>query len=364
MRGRVRRAPRAALGLLALALGVSGCGSGYVLRAAYEEARLLWRRQPIERVLAGDVDEPTRAKLELTLAVRQFAVDDLGLNVGGSYESLATVGAGQIVHVVTAAPRDRLQPYTWWFPIVGDIPYRAYFDPADAEALAAELEWDGYDTYVRPAAAFSTLGWFDDPLLSTLLRFDQERLAETIIHELLHNTIYLSGETAFNESFANFVGHRGAERFFTQRGDAARAAVCAARWADELTFSAFLGDAIARLEEAYARGIDASGRSALFAEIQQSAAHQPWRTDEFAGFAQRPLNNAVILHDRLYADRLAVFEDAYARNGNDLRATIVWVRAQVKGRDDPFAAIAAPPEATANGPLRKSLLSLSSLQSP
>jgi predicted aminopeptidase len=340
--GACRRARTTLLCLIA-ALAASGCAGGYVMRAAYEEARLLWRREPIADVLAGDVDAQTRAKLELTLAVRQFAADDLGLAVGGSYESLATVDAGQIVHVVSAAPRDRLQPYTWWFPIVGDVPYRAYFDPADADAFAAELEWDGYDTYVRPAAAFSTLGWFDDPLLTTLLRFDQERLAETIIHELLHNTIYVPGQSAFNESFANFVGHRGAEHFFRQRGEEARAGVAAARWGDALTFSAFLGDAIARLEAAYARGIDAPARSALFAEIQQAATQQPWRTDEYAGFAQRPLNNAVVLHDRLYADRLGVFEDAYARNGSDLRATIAWIRAQVQDHDDPFAAIAAAP---------------------
>jgi predicted aminopeptidase len=340
MRGGARRPWRAVLAVIALlALSAQGCAAGYVMHAAYEEARLLWRREPVQQLLAGELDPDTRAKLELTLAVRRFAADQLGLNVGGSYESVATVEAGQIVYVVTAALRDRLQSYTWWFPIVGDVPYRAYFDPADATALADELQGEGYDTYVRPAAAFSTLGWFDDPLLSSLLRYDQERLAETIIHELLHNTIYVSGQTAFNESFATFTGHRGAELFFRDRGELQRATVAAARWADALTFSAYLGAAIARLDAAYAHGIDPEARTALFADIQRGAAQQQWLTAEYAGFAEQPLNNAVILHDQLYADRLGIFEGAYARNGDNLCATIAWIRQAVEGKDDPFAAL-------------------------
>ena len=167
---RVRRAA-----LILFAVGgtlASGCSSGYVVRAAYEEARLLWRRQPIEHVLAGSLDPDTRAKLELTLAVRHFAKDTLGLSVGGSYKSLATVDPSQIVHVVSAAPRDHLVPYPWWFPVVGRVPYRAYFAADAADAFAADLEREGYDTDVRPAVAFSTLGWFDDPLLSTLLIYE------------------------------------------------------------------------------------------------------------------------------------------------------------------------------------------------
>lgn len=339
MRRPPRLPPATPVLALVLALAASGCATGYALRAAYEEARLLWRRQPIDTVLAGDVDADTRAKLELALAVRRFAADDLGLNVGGSYESIATVDASQIVHVVSAAPRDRLEAYTWWFPIVGRVPYRAYFDPADANALAAELDAEGYDTYVRPAVAFSTLGWFDDPLLSTLLRYDPERLAETIIHELLHSTIYLPGQAGFNESFANFVGYRGAERFFLDRDEPERATMTAARWADALTFSTFLAGAIARLETAYARGIDPPARAELFAEMQAQAGQQQWLTDEYAGFARQPLNNAVILHDRLYADRLGMFENAYVRHGGDLRATVAWIRDAVAGHDDPFAAL-------------------------
>jgi predicted aminopeptidase len=333
-----RLAPLLAAVLCSLPLG--GCATGYVLRAAYEEAKILWRRQPIEQVLASEADPEMRAKLELVLAVRRFAADDLGLRVGGSYASIARVDQSQIVHVVSAAPRDRLVPYTWWFPIVGDVPYRGYFDKADADALAAELEQEGYDTSVRPSVAFSTLGWFDDPLLSTVLRGDANRLADTVIHELLHNTIYVAGHAAFNESFATFVGHRGAVEFFTAQGDSVRAGIAEARWSDALTFSTFLGRFIERLEVAYAAGISGDERAALFAEAQRRFEGEQWLSGEYRGFARRPLNNAVIVHDRLYADRLSLFEAAYLASGEDLQATIEMVRSRAEDSADPFAALA------------------------
>lgn len=329
---------RACTALLLCTLALPGCGAGYIVRAAYEEARLLWRRQPIAEVLAGDIDADTRAKLLLTLDVRRFARDSLGLAAGGSYRTLATVDADQIVHVVTAAPRNRLVPYTWWFPIVGRVPYRAYFDPDDARDLAAELEGEGYDTYVRPAVAFSTLGWFDDPLLTTLLRYDRERLAETIIHELLHNTIYLPGQAAFNESYATFAGHRGAEAYFRARNEPEPADLAAARWADAIAFSSFLRRLTAELEATYAAGGD---RDPVFQRFGQAFRSEPWKTNEYAGFVETALNNAVILHDRLYADRLALFEQAFARSAGDLRLAVEWINAAVHAAADPFAALAA-----------------------
>jgi predicted aminopeptidase len=347
----MRRAPLAAALVLA-AWALPGCATGYVVRAAYEEARLLWRREPIALLLRrDDLDPALRAKLELTLAARQFAADALGLRVGGSYASLATVDAGQIVHVVSAAPRDRLEPYTWWFPIVGRVPYRGYFERGDADALAAALHREGYDTNVRPAVAFSTLGWFDDPLLSSMLRSDDERLVETVLHELTHATVYVPDQSAFNESLATFVGHRGSERFFAARDDATRANRAAARWTDALTFSAFLAGAVDRLHAAYAVGIDEADRQALFATLQHEAAQQQWLTDEYAGFWRLPLNNAVLLQAGLYASGLARFEAVEACDG-DLRRTVAAIRAAVASAPDPFAALAdlcpssAPPGAT------------------
>lgn len=337
-----RRGARRAAAAALLALAAGGCGAGYVARAGYEEARILWRRQPITEVLARpDLDPATRARLELVEPLRAYARDQLGLRVGGSYTALATVDADQVVHVVTAAPRTRLRPLTWWFPIVGRVPYRGYFDQADARAFAADLERDGDDTMVRPAVAFSTLGWFDDPILSTMLRDDASRLAETLIHELTHGTRYVPGQTAFNESLAMFVGLNGAERFFRARGDVDNAARVAARWADAQTFSTALAEAVARLERAYAAPIDEPARQALFAEIQQEVARREWLTDEYASFWRRPINNAVIVHDQLYGERLPLFAAALACRGGDLRATLAAILAGLDRHEDPWAAVAA-----------------------
>src|ERR1700688_4956727 len=144
------------------AILLAGCEAGYIGRAAYEEGCILWRRKPIDTVLArSDLPTEVRSRLETVLKVREFAGDHLGLNVGCAYTSISEVDKGAIVWVVMAAPRDSLEPYTWWFPIVGRIPYRGYFEEADASAEAQALEAMGLDTMVRPAIAFSSLGFFD-----------------------------------------------------------------------------------------------------------------------------------------------------------------------------------------------------------
>ena len=334
-------ARRSAVGAVLLAC-LGGCGVGYVARAGYEEARILWRRQPIAEILERpDLDPEMRAQLELVEAVRAYAAARLGLRVGGQYGSVATVDADQVVHVVTAAPRRRLEPVTWWFPIVGRVPYRGYFDQAEAEAFAADLERQGNDTVVRPAIAFSTLGWFDDPLLSTMLRDDETRLAETLIHELTHATRYVPGQGAFNESLAMFVGLNGAARFFAERGDAESAARVAARWVDAQTFSTALAAVVAQLGQADAAGLEDAQRPALFAALQAEVAGQQWLTGEYAAFWRRPINNAVVVHDRLYADRLPLFEAALACRGDDLAATLAAILAGLEAAEDPWSAVGA-----------------------
>jgi predicted aminopeptidase len=338
--------------LLSLLL-LSGCAPAYVLRLAYEEARILWRREPIAELLRRDLDARTREKLEIALAVREFARAELGLSVDGSYSSVARVDDDQIVHVVTAAPRDRLEAYTWWFPIAGRVPYRGYFDVEKAQALAQQLEGEGYDTYVRPSIAFSTLGWFDDPLLSNLLRHDSLRLAEVILHELLHNTTYVGGHASFNESFATFVGWRGTVAFFTARGDLERARRAEAAWQDAITFSRTLANVIAQLERAYADGAGRGDRTALFESARAEFRAADWQTDEYEDVAERPLNNAVLVHQRLYADRLELFERYGSAAGADLATTIRRIGERARSAEDPFAALS---EAVVQGSVASSRL--------
>jgi predicted aminopeptidase len=344
--------PNVAL-LLALTALLSACSPGYVLRASWEEAKILARRKPIARIVADPATDPqTRGKLQVVQAARRFARDSLGLEAGDSYTLFTRVKSDTLAMVLSAAHRDRFQAHTWWFPIVGRVPYKGYFDPKDAEREAARLERKGFDTYVRPTSAFSTLGWFNDPLLSTLLRYDEVSLGNTVIHEITHNTYFAPGQVAFNESFANFVGGRGAVHFFCAREGAqsARCREAAASWEDDLIFGEFLSGLVRELEALYARtDLDRDAklreREAVFARSRERFARevQPrFRAGGFAGFLRGPLNNATLISRRIYYDRLELFDRVYRSRGGDLRRAVTDIIAAARAnKADPYAAVAA-----------------------
>ncbi|MCU0626966.1 MAG: aminopeptidase, partial [Gemmatimonadaceae bacterium] len=237
--------------LVAIAIAATRTGR-YLVRAAWEEGRLLARRRPIAEMLADDaVPEATRAKLRVVLDARRFALDSLGLRAGGEFTTFSRLDRDTLVLVLSAAYRDSLAFRTWWFPVVGAVPYKGYFDFAAARRDSLRTDADGYDAVLRPASAFSTLGWFDDPLVPTTLALDSLSLAETVIHELVHTTYYAPGEAVFNESLANFAGTRGAERFFRARGQQRAADEVARRWRTELVLGAFWEGLHASLDSAF-----------------------------------------------------------------------------------------------------------------
>ncbi len=356
---RLRRGPLRMLALtLAAATLLGGCDIGYLTRAAYEEGRLLWHRKPISEVLTRPkLAEDTRAKLETVLAVRKFAAERLGLNVGGAYKSVTQVDSGAIVWIVMAAPRTSLTPYTWWFPIVGAVPYRGYFSRADADAKAATLEARGFDTHVRSAVAFSSLGFFNDPLLSNLLRLDRVELAGVIIHELFHRTYFLASNVMFDESAATYVGSRGAVDFFSETEGPNSTDAIAARgvYQSDQKFAAFLLQEEARLLQLYQSGLPEAEilkrRAPIFVEINQDYAKLKPTLTGLARFDldSEKLNNAVLLNYLLYFHDLSNFAALQALNRDDLKRTIVRIIDLAKSNpDDPFygiwrATLTSPP---------------------
>jgi predicted aminopeptidase len=334
----------ALLGVGALLSLAAGCGGSlYVARVGWSEARILMARQPIADVLARpDVDPALRARLELVLAVRAFATDTLGLRVGDSYATYAEVDGRAQVWVLSAARRDRLESHTWWYPIVGRVPYRGFFSSPEAEAAGRDLARDDLDVDVRPAVAFSTLGWFADPLLSTTATAPPVELAETVIHELFHATLWVKGATAFNESAATFVGHRGAAAFFCA-GPAADADRCAAarrRWAAMRARGRVLGRLKGRLVRLYSGKPAPPARERVRTWLATAAARALERQKLGGGSELVPPNNARLLGELIYLSELDAL-DALAPTDADVGPAVATLVARTRGARDPFAAVRA-----------------------
>lgn len=339
----------AVVGFATLALLLTTPTGCYLSRAGWEEAKILKRRRPIAQLVADPaVDAATRGKLQLVLDARQFAVDSLNLNAKQSFTTYSRLASDTLVLVLSAAYRDRLEAYTWWFPVVGRVPYKGYFDFGQARRDAQRLAVQGYDVYLRPSAAFSTLGWFNDPLLSTSLRQDSLDLANTIIHELTHNTFYAPGQASFNESFANFVGARGAAQLFRARGREDAAREIEARWDDEKLLGAFWGRLHDSLDSAYAmHPDDKSARLRARDTVYQRARvllvfelGPKLRTVGLRYLERVRLDNAALLARRVYLTDLDQFDRVLAREGGRLALAIPRIIALARARPkEPYAAM-------------------------
>jgi predicted aminopeptidase len=305
----------------------------YLLRAAWEEGKILRAREPIARLVNDTtLDAATRDKLRLVLAARAFANDSLRLPAEDAFTQYTELEGDTLVLVLSGARKDWLAAKTWWFPVVGRVPYKGFFDRDDAERAERALASDGFDTYLRPASAFSTLGWFNDPLLSTTLASDSVDLVNTVIHELTHNRYYAKDEATFNESFANFVGARGAERFFLSRGDSVRAARSVDRWADDRLLAAYWATLFRSLDTLFREHAGDSLRERRLAirDSVYGAARRhlvdsigPQLRTIAPAYAERVrLDNAALMARRIYLTDLERFERAFERAGRDLEATI------------------------------------------
>ena len=321
----------------------------YLLRAAWAEAGILRRRRPILEIVSDSATKPAVARrLRLVLDARAFAVDSIQLAARESFTTYSQLQRDTLVLVLSGAYRDRLKSYTWWFPIVGRVPYKGYFDFNAARDAARKLGASGFDVYLRPSPAFSTLGFFNDPVLSTALSADTLDLANTVIHELTHNTFYASGQAVFNESFANFVGARGSAWFFRARGSPAAADLADARWLDDKVLARFWAQLYHVVDSAFkAHPTDSLARLAARDTLYSRARRQlvdsvgpQLRTIPATALARVRLDNAALLAHRLYNTDLDLFDQVWARENGDLRRTIKLVidLAKLKPKE-PFVGI-------------------------
>jgi predicted aminopeptidase len=325
-----------ASGLIAVVLGVAllipGCSVGYVTRQSVTHLRVLAAREPLAEAIAdGDIPDEWLPKIETIQDAKRFGAEELDLPTEDLYETISLAPVGP-TWIVTGCPKDALTPVTWWFPFVGRVAYKGFYNKDGAERLTARLEKKGNDVQTYPTAAFSTLGWFSDPIRPSMLEGSAARLANLVLHESAHRVLYWKGQTAFNESFASFVGDVGAMRYLEARfGEDCEVcrAVLASR-ADAPLFGALIEATIERLEALYAEPISRDEkirrREEVFAWAQEEHARVPWQGESYSRFPARDLDNAVILSYRRYGAGQEVFDALLARCDGDLPAAIAFVR--------------------------------------
>ncbi len=321
----VQRTLRTVLLLIVLS-SLSGCGSfKYALQAANGQLEIWQRQRSIDSLLARpDTAAALRAKLTVVMRARALAASRLALPDHGSYHSYADLGRDYVVWNVFAAPELSLTPRTSCYPLVGCLAYRGFFSEATARLHAATLQARGYDTFVGGVAAYSTLGWLNDPVLNTVLRRDDAHLVDIIFHELSHQRLYIAGDTTFNESFAMAVARAGVALWLADD------AVALARYRDEqaheAAFIALIRDTSAQLEAAYASPIsDAEKRAAKAAlfddlRIRYRDLKAQWGGDgAYDAWMDTDLNNAKLASLAAYHDEVEHFLGLLARCAQDFR---------------------------------------------
>ncbi|MDZ4184517.1 MAG: aminopeptidase [Desulfuromonadales bacterium] len=325
---------------------------GYYTQAIRGHVKILLARQPIEQLLA-DRNTPAslQQRLRLVLEIRDFASRELLLPENGSYRSYADIQRVAVVTNVVAAPEFSLQPLTWCFPFAGCVSYRGYYDPQAAGRFAARLQEQGYETDVYGVSAYSTLGWFDDPVLNTIIDWPEAELAGQIFHELAHQQLYVKDDSSFNEAFAEVVEVEGVRRWFARQGQTTLPDI-SERQQRQQTFVALLLQAWRELEILYASGqsveVMRAEKTAVFSELRQR--YQLLRDEAWQGYRgfdrwfERPVNNARLAAVATYHDRkpslLALLQRADGDLGRFYAAVAALAKRPKVERDEILADLA------------------------
>ena len=349
--------------LFAAGLLFAGCQTlGYYAHVAHGQSTLVLHRRPVDKVL-GDpqVDPKLKERLALSQQARRFASTRLGLPDNRSYTSYVALGRPYVVWNVFATPPYSVDAVRQCFLFAGCVPYRGYFAEAKANQRAQQLKTEGDDVWVGGVAAYSTLGWFADPILSSMLRWDDDELTSTIFHELAHQLIYVKGDSSFNESFASFVQDEGLKQWRQSRGLPAQKGRSEAM---DDGFTELVLDLRDRLRKAYAQGGDqASLAAAKQREIEAfRQRYAQWRDHDWPGqhaydaWVAAPINNARLLPFGIYDHWLPAFAELFHRSESQWPTFYAAVRSLAqqpfKQRNESLqtlldAAKRAPPEQAA-----------------
>jgi predicted aminopeptidase len=326
----------------ALAVLITGCSSvGYYRQAAAGQYQIFSRQESIQKVLARPDTKPElRQKLQLVLDLREFAESDLHLKTSGHYAKYADLGRRYVVWNVYAAPEFSLEPKKWWYPVVGSLKYRGFFSEQAARDYGTNVAKEGYDVYVGGVDAYSTLGWFKDPVLNTFIHHPPAELAETLFHELAHQRVFAKGDTDFNEAFASAVGEEGTRRWLAVHGDEKSRAAYDADLRRKDQFVAIVMRARERLKKVYGEesaqtthtrpdpGSESlvktkrAEKAQVLAQLRADyeALKASWGGDtSYDAWFKRPINNARLNTIATYYHFVPAFQRLLANNGGDLQ---------------------------------------------
>jgi predicted aminopeptidase len=319
-----------------------GCQLDYIAHSAYNQSKILRARKPIEKVLEdSSVDDETKRKLKLVLEVKKFGEEKLGLKPNENYLSYVKLDRDYVSYVLQVAPFNELSHYEWDYPIVGKMPYKGYFNKDLAKDEAKKFPPEKWDTYIRGVSAYSTLGWFHDPVLSSMLRYSDHDLVDTILHETVHANIYIKDHADFNERLAMFLGGLGMKQFYAQKEGANSKTLkdVASEEADEKLFSAFISrelDDLKKWYQSHKTFSEEEKKSRLLA-IQARFKEQlkpKLKSDSYSNFAALKLNNALLLTYQTYLYDLSDFEKLYEKKNRDYHAVLEFCKSLEKS-DDP-----------------------------
>jgi len=314
-----RRLPKYGIGIaiaLLLIFGLTRCSTvSYLSQAVGGHLKIMCARKPISKIKDGQLDAASLNKLKMVLQVRAFASDELGLPRNKSYTLFSEIKGKYLGWNVYSAPEFSVEPKLWCFPIVGCVVYRGYFSEKKASAFAGKMRKEGLDVYVGGFSAYSTLGWFKDPILSTQLRMDSIDLAGLIFHELAHQQYYKPGDSNFSESFAMTVERAGVLRWLNSLGREDQMALAVKGWEEEDQRAEEILRVRAQLGILYASHADTTlmlqKKDSLFGELKQ-----------YLFKDKRPdiiLNNAFIAPISAYYSMIPQFQVLLQECGGDFR---------------------------------------------
>lgn len=316
-------------------LPLTGCGNLlYFSKLGWHQSFITFQSVPVQEVLRDEaLGDESKEQIRIIQEVKRYGEERLGLRRTGSYTKFFEVKR-PVLHIITASEKDRLHLHHWNFPLVGRVTYKSFFTEEGVLKEKKFLGKKGLDTHIQQAAAYSTLGWLKDPIFSTMLRWDEPTLANIILHEMAHATVYFKGETGLNEQLATFIGNQGSIDFLTEKyGPGSKEAALAVDYQkDDLLFGRWIDQAYKRLSKFYDQPIlreeKLKGREEIFQSIQEKFKEMKdqFRTDCYKDFDRRKPNNAVLMAYRQYLHRLDRFEVLYERLEKDLKKVVEFFK--------------------------------------